>query len=167
MSVCLYCTAVYVTVNYCYNNNNNNTVPRKLILMSKSRCVQHYLFWIAARKCSFRRKCCVMECIHFHLCKCAFNFHQYRVKYSFFFFSPMEWQVRLDTSGILQTAFKSYLRAAWFPFPVGCGGGEGCFIPVKSIQLRFYCMKLYNKKSFLILFWDMQQMVITYYYQGA
>jgi hypothetical protein len=85
------------------------------------------------------------------------------IEQSTLFFSPIEWQGRLDISGILQTAFKSYLRAARFPFPIGCGGGEGCFIPVKSIQLRFYCMKLYNKKSFLILFeaWNKWVLLVT------
>jgi len=30
----------------------------------------------------------------------------------------------MDISRILQTAFKSHLRAAWFAVPVGCGGGK-------------------------------------------
>jgi hypothetical protein len=30
----------------------------------------------------------------------------------------------MDISGILQTAFKSYLRAAWFAVPIGCEGGK-------------------------------------------
>jgi len=54
----------------------------------------------------------------------------------------------MDISKILQTAFKSYLRAAWFAVPIGCGGGEGRCMPVKSIQSRFYCMKFYHKKAY-------------------
>jgi hypothetical protein len=30
----------------------------------------------------------------------------------------------MDISRILQTAFKSYLRAAWFAVPIGCEGGR-------------------------------------------
>jgi len=30
----------------------------------------------------------------------------------------------MDISRILQTAFKSHLRAAWFAVPFGCGGGK-------------------------------------------
>ena len=30
----------------------------------------------------------------------------------------------MNISGILQTAFKSYLRTAWLAVPIGCGGGK-------------------------------------------
>ena len=133
--------------------------------MSKSRSVQNQLFWIATRYLlpgnvvsevdAVSRNVFIFTCLKMPLICIS-------MEQTTLFFSPMEsqgWLYDWTSPGYYRLHSRATSEQHGLQSKLGVEG-EGCCMPVRSIQSRFYCMKFYHKKASWYHFWAWAKWVL-------
>jgi hypothetical protein len=133
--------------------------------MSKSSFLQNQLFWIATRYLlpgnvvseidAVSRNVSIFTCVKMPLiCN--------SMKQSTLLFHP--WNHKADyMNGHLQDitdCIQELPQSSMVCIPSWVWRGKGYCMPVKSIQSRFYSVKLYHKKAFWYNFWAWAKLVL-------